>query len=128
MWAAGAARRQIPADAAPAYLCVTGASALPLLPGDRSQAPPDPLVKLVQHRGGFAEAEVAAPSDEIARQFLGDLREALPTRAPRQLPHFGLKTGDGLWRDPAPRLPPTCEAEAQELADPRLGDRALGLV
>src|SRR6202790_4265741 len=127
MWATGAARRQDPADATTSQLCVTGASALPLLPGDGAQPPPDPLVKCAQHRGGLAEAEVAAPSDEIARQLLGDLREALPARAPRQLPHFRLKAGDGLRRDPAPGLLSACKAEAQELADTRPGDRALPL-
>src|ERR1700686_1981014 len=128
MWATGAARRQDPADATTSQLCVTGAYALPLLTGDGAQPPPDPLVKCAQHRGGLAEAEVAAPSDEIARQLLGDLREALPARAPRQLPHFRLKAGDGLRRDPAPGLLSACKAEAQELADTRLGDRALRLV
>src|ERR1019366_3376240 len=102
MWAASGLRCQVPADATASQLCVTGASALPLRPGDGTQPPPDPLVKCAQHRGGFAEAEVAAPSDEIARQFLGGLREALPARAPRQFPDLGLETGDGLRRDPAP--------------------------
>src|ERR1700722_8327929 len=119
---------QIPADAAASQLGVTGASALPLLPDDRSQAPPDPLVKCTQHRGSLAEAKVTAPSDEIAREFLGDLRRALPARAPRQFPDLRLEASDGLRRDAAPGLLLACKAEAQELADVRFGDRALRLV
>src|ERR1700720_1130495 len=73
MWAAGGLRRQFPADAAASQLLVACAPAFPLLPGGGAQPAPDPLVELAQHRRGFAEAEVAAPSDEIARQLLGDL-------------------------------------------------------
>src|SRR5580704_12033833 len=128
MWAAGALRRQVPADATASQLGVTVASMLPLLPDDRAQASPDPLVKLVQHRGGLAEAEVTTPSDKISGEFLDDLPGAFPTRAPRQLADLCLEAVNGLRRDPAPELPPTRKAEAQELADARLGDRALGLV
>ena len=39
--------------------------ALPLLPGDGAQPSPDPLVEVAQHRRGLAEAEVAAPADEV---------------------------------------------------------------
>ena len=78
MWAAGGLCRQVPADAAASQLGKAGASTLPLLPGDGAQPPPDPLVKCAQHRRSFAEAEVAAPSDEIARQLLGDLRAGSP--------------------------------------------------
>src|SRR5712691_4962389 len=84
MWAAGGSCRQLPADAAASQLLVACASAFPLLPGDGTQPSPDPLVELAQHRRGFAEAEVAAPSDQITRQLLGDLREALSARAPRR--------------------------------------------
>ena len=65
MWAAGGLCRQVPADAAASQLGEAGASALPLLPGDGAQPSPDPLVKCAQHRRSFAEAEVAAPSDEV---------------------------------------------------------------
>src|SRR5258705_7831508 len=61
----GALGRQVLADAAPAQLRKAGASAFPLLPGDRAQASPDPLVKPVQHRWGLADAEVAAPPDQV---------------------------------------------------------------
>ncbi len=108
--------------------CVTGASASPLLPGDGAQPSPGPLVELAQHRWSLAEAEVAAPSDQIDGQLLGDLRQARPARAPRQFPNPALEAGDRLRRDAPPRLSPACEAEAQELADARLGDRALRLV
>src|SRR6266487_1990367 len=65
MRAAGALRRQIPADAAASQLGKAGRPAFPLLPGDGAQPTPGPLVKIAQHRRGLAEAEVAAPSDEI---------------------------------------------------------------
>src|SRR5437764_6244146 len=102
MWAAGSLCRQIPADAAASQLGVTGASALPLLPDDRSQASPDPLVELAQHRGSLTEAEVAAPSDEVARQLLDDLLRARPARAPRQFPRPALKAYERLRRDAPP--------------------------
>ena len=50
-----------------------------------------PLVKCAQHRGGLAEAEVAAPSNKIDGQLLDDLPEARPARAPRQFPDSALK-------------------------------------
>ena len=40
------------------------------------QASSHPLVEFTQHRRSLAEAEVAAPSKEIARQLSNDLREA----------------------------------------------------
>src|SRR5216684_2283248 len=126
--AAGGSCRQLPADAAASQPFVACASAFPLLPGDGTQPSPDPLVELAQHRRGFAEAEVAAPSDQITRQLLGDLREALSARAPRQLPDPCFEAIDGLRRDAAPRLLLARKAEAQELACARFGDRALGLV
>src|SRR3954451_15471489 len=69
--------RQVLAHPAPTQLRKAGAPALPLLPGDRPQASPDPLVKTAQHRRGLAEAEVASPPSEIARQLLNALLEAL---------------------------------------------------
>src|ERR1700692_89241 len=104
------------------------ASMLPLLPGDGAQPPPEPLVKLTQHRRGLTEAEVTAPPDEVDGQLLDDLREVAAAHAPCQLPNSCLEAGDGLRRDAPPRLSSTRVAEAQELANARLGDRALGLV
>src|SRR5207244_7029257 len=101
---------------------------LPLFPGDGAQPPPEPLVKLAQHRRGLAEAEVAAPPDEVDRQLLDDLREAASAHAPRQFPDLCFEAGDRLRRDAPSRLSSTRVAEAQELADARLGNRALGLV
>src|SRR5882672_6199048 len=100
MWAAGGSRRQVPADATASQLGKASGSPLPLLPGDGAQPPPDPFFKRAQHRRRLAEAEVAAPPDEVDGQLLDDLREASSTRV----------------------------AEAQELADARLGNRTLGLV
>ena len=44
-----------------------GPAAPPLLPGDGTQPPPDPLFEPAQDRRGLAVAEVAAPTDQIAR-------------------------------------------------------------
>src|SRR3981189_1860133 len=128
MWAAGGSRRQVPADATASQLGKASGSPLPLLPGDGAQPPPDPFFKRAQHRRRLAEAEVAAPPDEVDGQLLDDLREASSTRAPRQFPNSRLEAGDRLRRDAPPWLSSTREAEAQELADARFGNRALGLV
>ena len=113
MWAAGALRRQVPADAAASQFGITGASAFPLLPGDRPQASPEPLVKCAQHRGGFAEAEVAAPSNKIDGQLLDDLPEARPARALRQFLNSALEASNRLRRDAPSRLLSSGEAEAK---------------
>ncbi len=76
MRASGGLCRQVPADAATSQLGEASASMLPLFPGDGAQPPPEPLVKLTQHRRGLAEAEVAAPPDQVDGQLLDDLREA----------------------------------------------------
>ena len=128
MRAAGGLCRQIPADAAASQLAEASWSALPLFPGDGAQPPPEPFVKLAQHRRGLAEAKVAAPSDQIDRQLFDDLPEAASARAPRQFSDFCLEAGKGLRRNAPSRLVPAGEAEAQELADARFGDRTLGLV
>src|ERR1700676_2945287 len=127
MWAAGLCR-QVPAAAAASQLCKPCTSTLPLLPGDGAQPPPGPFIKRAQHRWGLAEAEVAAPPDEVDRQLLDDLREAASACAPRQLPNSRLEAGDRLRRDAPPWLSLTRVAEAQELADGWFGNRALGLV
>src|ERR1700740_1709216 len=128
MWAAGSLCRQIPADAAASQLGKASPSRLPLFPGDGAQPPPEPLIKCSQHRRRLAEAEVAAPPDQVGGQLLDDLREAASTRAPRQPPDLRLEAGQRLRRDASPRFFPTGEAEAQELADARFGDRTLRFV
>jgi hypothetical protein len=65
MRAAGSLCRQVPADAAASQLGKAGRPAFPLLPDDGAQPSPGPLVKIAQHRRGLAEAEVAAPPDEV---------------------------------------------------------------
>src|SRR5712691_6445586 len=104
MWAAGGLCRQVPADAAASQLGKASVSALPLLPGDGAQPPPGPLIKCAQHRRGLAEAEVAAPSDQIDGQLLDDLREASPARAPGQFPNPCFEAGERLRRDAPPWL------------------------
>src|SRR5260221_2277975 len=128
MRASGGLCRQVPADAATSQLGEASASMLPLFPGDGAQPPPEPLVKLTQHRRGLAEAEVAAPPDEVDGQLLDDRREAASARAPRQLPNSRLEAGDRLRRNAPPWLSSARVAEAQELADVRFGNRALCLV
>src|SRR5689334_155928 len=128
MWAAGGLCRQDPADAAASQPRKAGGPALPLLPGDGAQSPPDPLIKCAQNRRSLAEVEVAAPPDQIDRQLLDDLPEASATRAPRQLPDLCFEAGKRLRHDAPSRLFLAGEAEAQELADARLGDCALGFV
>src|SRR5437879_1128498 len=128
MWAASGLCRQVPADAAASQLGVARTSTLPLLPGDGAQPPPDPLVKSAQHRRSLAEAEVTAPTDKVSGQLLGDLYEASCARASRQFPDSCLEAGNHLRRDAPTWLFPAGEAEAQELADARFGNRALGLV
>src|SRR5258707_6977921 len=128
MRASGGLCRQIPADAATWQLGEASASMLPLFPGDGAQPPPEPLVKFTQHRRRLAEAEVAAPPDEVDGQLLDDLREAASARAPRQFPNSRLEAGERLRRNAPSRRYSAGEAEAQELANARFGDRALGLV
>src|ERR1700730_8281711 len=127
MWAACGVLRQVPPDAAASQLGKASGSTLPLLPGDGAQPPPEPLIKFTQHRRGLADAEVAAPPDEVDGQLLDDLREAPSARAPRQLPNSRLEAGDHLRRNAPSRQRLACKAEAQELADVRLCNRALCL-
>src|SRR6266516_5446410 len=115
MRAAGALRRQIPADAAASQLGKAGRPAFPLLPGDGAQPSPGPLVKFAQHRRGLADAEVAAPSDEIGGRFFDDLREAFASSTARQLPDSAPEPGQRLRCDAPPRLFPVREAEARNL-------------
>src|ERR1017187_10294540 len=78
MWAAGAPRRQVPADAAASQFGKAGRPAFPLLPDDGPMPSSDPLVEVAQLRRGFAESEVAAPSDEIDRSSLTICARLLP--------------------------------------------------
>src|SRR4051794_2666097 len=128
MRATSGLRRQIPADAAASQLGEPSSPAFPLLPGDGTQPSPGPLVEVAQHRRSLAEVEVAAPPSEVDRQLLDDLREALASRTTRQFPHSASEPGQRLRRDAPSRLCPTREAEAQELALTRSGDRTLRLV
>ena len=58
MWAAGAPRRQVPADAAASQFGKADKPAFPLLPDDGAMPSPDPLVEVAQLRRGFAESEL----------------------------------------------------------------------
>src|ERR1700676_2955156 len=105
MRASGGLCRQVPADAATSQLGEASASMLPLLPGDGAQPPPEPLVKLTQHRRGLTEAEVTAPPDEVDGQLLDDLREVAAAPAPRQLPNSCLEAGAAARREGPARAP-----------------------
>src|SRR5215210_9250556 len=121
----GGLSRQGAPDPEPAQFRKPGAPALPVLPGYRPQATPDPLIQGPQHRRRFAEAEVAAPADQIGREPLDNLRKGAPARPPRQRPHPHLEAVDRQRRNAPPRRPSAREAEAQELAPARGRDRAL---
>src|ERR1039458_2118493 len=128
MWAAGAPRRQVPADAAASQFGKAGRPAFPLLPDDGPMPSSDPLVEVAQLRRGFAESEVAAPSDEIDRQLSDDLREALASITACQFPHPASEPDKRLRCNAPPRLFPIREADAQELTLVRASDRTLRLV
>src|SRR3954463_11716895 len=116
MRGAGGLSRQSAPDPEPAQFRKPGAPAPPVLPGNRPQATPDPLIQGPQHRRRLAEAEVAAPADQIGRELLDNLRQCAPARPPRQLPPPRLEAMDRQRRNAPPRRPPAREAEAQELA------------
>ena len=101
MWAAGGCRRQIPADAAASQFGKARAPALPLLPDECPQASSHPLVEFAQHRRSLAEAEVAAPSKEIARQLSNDLREAHASCTTRHFQHSRFEPHHRLGRQAA---------------------------
>src|SRR3981189_172640 len=116
MWASDGLRRQVPADAAASDFRQGRRPPFPLLPDDGAQPSPGPLVKVAQHRRGLAEAEVAAPSDQVDGQLLDDLREAPASGAARQFPYPTSQPVEPSVFPPLPRVHPTREAEAQELA------------
>src|ERR1700731_4912651 len=64
---------------------------------------------------GLAEAEVAAPSDEVWREVLDPLRQAGAPCPAGQVPDLRLEFVEGFWRD-APLAPIIRDAEPQELA------------
>jgi hypothetical protein len=92
---------QVPAAAATSQLGEAIASMLPLFPCDGAQPPPEPLVKLAQHRRGLAEAEVAAQPDEVDGQLLDDLREAVSATSAASAPPLSLKASKHLRRNSA---------------------------
>ena len=67
---------------------------LPLFPGDGTQPSSGPLFQGVQHRRGFAETKVAAPSNEVDGQLFDNLREA-PTFRQRSQEALRLKAARG---------------------------------
>src|SRR5665213_4117820 len=115
-------------DAAASQLNKTDRPAFPLLPDDSAMPSPDPLVEVAQLRRGFAESEVAAPSNKIDRQLFDDLRKAPASITTRQFPRSTSEPGKRLRCNASPRLFPIREAEAQELTLARARDRTFRLV
>src|SRR6202045_4898052 len=81
----------------------------------RAQSSADPRFQVREHAWGLAEAEVAAPSNEVWREVLDQLRQADPPCPAGQVPDLHLEFVEGFWRD-APLAPLIRDAEAQELA------------
>jgi hypothetical protein len=86
------------------------------------------VVKSTQHRWCLAEAEVGAPSIEVARQLFDDLREAAASGSTRQFPYSRFESGHRRRRQASLDGCSRRKAEAEELPRPRRGDRALRLV
>src|SRR4029077_15298661 len=103
------------------------APVLPLPPKIRAQSSADPSFQIGEHARGLAEAEVAAPSDEVWREVLDQLRQADPPCPACQVPDLRLEFVEGFWRD-APLAPVIRDAEPQELALLRLRNGAFRLV
>jgi len=78
VWAPGSWSCQCRVDAELGQLRIPRPATLPLLPGDGPQPPSGPLFQGMQHRRGFAESKVTAPSNKVDGQLLDNLREALP--------------------------------------------------
>src|SRR5256714_1974830 len=103
------------------------APVLPLPPRISAESSADPGFQVREHARGLAEAEVAAPSDEVWREVLDQLRQADPPSPAGQVPDLRLEFVEGFWRD-APLAPIIRDAEAQELALLRSRHRAFRLV
>jgi hypothetical protein len=86
--ASGGWRRKAPSDAPAGQFREPRPAVLPLLPGDGGQQPPGRPVKFAQHRGSLAEAEIGAPSGEVARQYLDGPREAFAAGPGASLPEL----------------------------------------
>src|SRR4051794_6403662 len=77
--------------------------------------------------GGLAEAEVAAPPDQVWRQLFDHPRQTDPPGPAGDVPDPRLECGEGFWRD-APLAPVIRDAEPQELALLRTRHRAFRLI
>src|SRR5208337_787495 len=86
-----------------------------------------PRFQVREHTRGLAEAEVAAPPDEVWRQLLDNLRQTESPCAAGLLPDPRLECVERLWRD-APLAPIIRDTKPQELALLRSRHRALRLV
>ena len=98
VWATGSWRCQSHIDTAFDQLCKPRPTPLPLFPGDGTQPPPGPLFQGAQHRRGFAEAEVTAPSNEVDGQLFDNLREVPAAGTARQLSDSRFEPGYRLRR------------------------------
>ena len=69
--------------------CATTISTHSVFPD--STSPPKPRFQVLEHARGLAEAEVAAPSDEVWREVLDQLRQADPPCPAGQVPDLRLE-------------------------------------
>ena len=60
--------------------------------------------QVCEHTRGLAEAEVAAPSDEVGPELFDQLRQADPSCPTGHVPDLRLEFIEGFWRD-APLAP-----------------------
>jgi hypothetical protein len=99
----------------------------PLPPEIHTQSPADPRFEVGEHNRGLAEAEIAAPSDQVWTQPLDDLWQGFTPCPACSLPDLHLEVVDRFRRD-APLAPVIRNAEAEKLPLLRARHRALRLV
>jgi len=93
-----------------------------------SQPEPHPTNKADQHLGGFAEAEVAAPSHHIGGKWLHCRLDADSLGLSRDLTDFVFETHQSLRSYRSSDLWAVCKTKSEELALLRSRHRALRLV
>src|SRR5437899_831464 len=129
--AMGTARRcggEIVSNTSLAKLRKPSRAPLPLHPEHRPQSASEPLVKIVQHRGCLAEAEVAAPSTQVSSALLHSLLHADSSCPTRQFSNPLFEPQDRFWRNAPSRFLAAREAEPKKLPVLRLSHRTLCLI
>src|SRR6202041_1866996 len=106
----------------------TTAWSLPLSPECASQPEPHPTSKADQPLGGFAEAEVAAPSHHIGGQSLHCRLDADALGLSRDLTDFVFESSQSLRSNCPPDLWIVRKTKSEELSLLRSRHRALRLI